>query len=62
MNCPKCSQPLRIASSKFDSAEGSTDVFRVLSFVCTNSKCELFGGKDLANPSKVAKVEKRKVN
>jgi hypothetical protein len=62
MNCPKCSQPLRIASSKFDSAEGSTDVFRVISFVCTNPKCELFGGKDLANPSKVAKVDKRKVN
>ena len=62
MNCPKCNQPLRIASSRFKSEEGSTDVFQVLNFVCTNPKCELFGGKDLANPSRVAKVEKRKVN
>ena len=51
-----------IANSKFESEEGSTDIYSVLTMVCVNHKCPNYSGADLNNPDKVAAVVKNKVN
>jgi hypothetical protein len=66
MECKECGQPLHIADSKFESAEGSTDVYSVLTMVCVNSKCGLWcgvrKGEALSTASKIAETLRRKVN
>jgi hypothetical protein len=61
MECPQCNSPLMVSDSKFESDIGTTDVYSVLTMVCINPKCELFAGKDLNNPKKVAAMAKNKV-
>jgi hypothetical protein len=62
MQCPECQQPLMVANSKFESAEGSTEVYSVLTMVCVNPKCPNFAGPNLNEPLKVAQVVRNKVN
>lgn len=62
MQCPECNQPLMVANSKFESAEGSTEVFSVLTMVCVNPKCPNFAGPNLNEPAKVAATVRNKVN
>jgi hypothetical protein len=49
------------SNSKFESAEGSTDVYSVLTMVCVNPKCGTYAGTNLNKPLKVAKIIKNKV-
>lgn len=62
MQCPECGSPLMVSSSKYESAEGSTEVFSVLSMVCVNPKCGTYCGPNLNEPRKVAAVVRNKVN
>jgi hypothetical protein len=62
MQCPECNSPLQVSNSKFESEQGSTDVYSVLTMVCVNPKCGLYCGKDLNNPLKVAQTVRNKVN
>jgi hypothetical protein len=62
VECQECKAPLMVANSKFESSEGSTDVYSVLTMVCVNPKCSNYAGTDLNNPAKVAAVVKNKVN
>lgn len=71
MNCPECGAPLMVANSKYESEQGSTEVFSVLTMVCVNSRldpvkktpvCSLYCGPDLNNPRKVADIIRNKVN
>ncbi len=62
MECPECRQPLLIAGSRFQSDEGSTEVYSELKMVCVNPKCGNYSGPDLNNPLKVAAVVRNKVN
>jgi hypothetical protein len=62
MQCPECEQPLFIANSKLESAEGSTDVYSVLTMVCVNPKCGTYAGPNLNEPLKVAAIVRNKVN
>ena len=62
MKCSQCSSPLIIANSLYESEESSTDVYNVLTLVCTNPKCGLYAGKDLNSPLKIAEIKKNKVN
>jgi len=61
MECPECRQPLMVASSKFESAVGSTEVYSVLTMVCVNHKCPNYAGPDLNSPLKVAEIVRNKV-
>lgn len=62
MQCPECQSNLMVANSKFESAEGSTEVFSVLTMVCVNPKCGLYCGPNLNEPLKVAATVRNKVN
>lgn len=71
MLCPECNKPLMISGSRFESEEGSTEVYRVLTLVCINSTidpvkkkpvCSLYCGPDLNNPLKIAAENREKVN
>ncbi len=62
MECPECKQPLMVANSKFESAEGSTEVYSVLTMVCVNPKCPNYCGTNLNEPLKVAATVRNKVN
>jgi hypothetical protein len=61
MNCPECGSPLIVANSKYESPEGSTEVFNILTMVCINPKCDNYSGTDLNNPLKVAATVRNKV-
>lgn len=61
MQCPECQSNLMVANSKFESAEGSTEVFSVLTMVCVNPKCPNFAGPNLNEPLKVAATVRNKV-
>jgi len=60
--CPECNATLMVSNSRFESDGGSTEVYNVLTLVCTNPKCGSFCGKDLNNPLKIVKELRRKVN
>lgn len=62
MKCPQCNSPLMVSNSKFESAEGSTEVYSVLTMVCINPKCGNYCGTNLNNPLKVAETVRNKVN
>jgi hypothetical protein len=62
MECPVCKQPLMVAGSKFESEQGSTDVYQVLTLVCDNPKCNNYAGLDHNNPRVVAGTVKNRVN
>ena len=62
MKCPECRAPLMVSSSKYESEEGSTDVYNVLTLVCINPKCDNYSGPNLNEPQKVAEIVRRKVN
>lgn len=71
MKCPECGSPLMVSNSKYESEEGSTDVYQVLTLVCVNSRidpvkktpvCSLYCGPNLNKPLKVAAIQKNKVN
>lgn len=62
MQCPECNSPLMVSNSKFESAEGSTEVFSVLTLCCVNPKCGTYAGANLNNPQKVAATVRNKVN
>jgi hypothetical protein len=62
VQCPECNQPLNVANSKFESEQGSTDVYSVLTMVCVNPKCPNYAGTNLNEPLKVAKTVRNKVN
>jgi hypothetical protein len=51
-----------VANSKFESEQGSTDVYSVLTMVCVNPKCSNYCGPNLNEPLKVAQVVRNKVN
>jgi hypothetical protein len=51
-----------VANSKYESAEGSTEVYSVLTMVCVNPRCEKYAGTDLNNPLKVAAIIRKRVN
>jgi hypothetical protein len=61
MLCPKCQSPARIASSKFESELGTTDVYNVQILVCVNSNCEN-NEPDLDSPKKTIDIVRNKVN
>lgn len=60
--CPECNSPLNVANSKFESEQGSTDVYSVLTMVCVNPKCSNYCGPNLNEPLKVAAIVRNKVN
>ncbi len=62
MKCPECKAPLMISSSKYESEEGSTDVYSVLTLACINPKCDNYCGPNLNKPLKVAATQRNKVN
>ena len=62
MQCPECSQPLMVSNSKYESAEGSTEVYSVLTMVCVNPKCPNYCGPNLNEPLKIATIVRNKVN
>lgn len=62
MQCSECGAPLQVANSKYESAEGSTDVYSVLTMVCVNPKCPNYAGPNLNEPLKVAAIVRNKVN
>lgn len=62
MLCPKCVQSLRIASGKFTSEEGSTDVYSEQTLVCVNPDCDNYSGTDLSNPKIIVQTLRNKVN
>lgn len=62
MQCSECGSPLMIANSKYESAEGSTDVYSVLTLCCVNPKCGNYAGPNLNQPLKVAATVRNKVN
>ncbi len=62
MTCKICSQPLMVSSSRFESEEGTTDVYQVMTLVCINPKCADYSGTDLNNPKTIAETVKNKVN
>lgn len=39
MNCPSCSNSLRIAKATYTSDVGSTDVYHEMKMVCANPEC-----------------------
>ncbi len=61
MNCPECNSPLMAANSKFESEQGSTEVYNVHTMVCVNPKCPNFAGPNLNEPLKVAATVRNKV-
>jgi hypothetical protein len=62
VECPECQQPLMVANSKYESAEGSTEVYSVLTMVCVNPKCPNYCGPNLNEPLKIAVIVRNKVN
>ena len=62
MECQECKAPLQFKRERFESEEGSTDVYVVLSGLCVNPKCSNYCGPNLNEPSKVAAVARNKVN
>lgn len=62
MQCPECNRPLMVANSKFESEQGSTEVYNVHTMVCVNPKCSNFAGPNLNEPLKVAATVRNKVN
>jgi hypothetical protein len=62
MKCEECNSSLFVSSSRYESEEGSTDVYSVLSLVCINPKCDNYCGPNLNKPLKVAAIQKNKVN
>lgn len=61
MLCPKCHNPVRIASSNFESEVGTTDVYNVQILVCVNSHCDNYES-DLDSPKKTIDIVRNKVN
>jgi hypothetical protein len=59
--CPICNNELKIAGSKFESPEGTTDVYSVLKMVCDNPKCDNYSGTNLNNPKWYTEI-RNKVN
>ena len=50
-----------VANSKYESPEGTTDVYNVLTMVCINPKCDNYSGTDLNHPKMVAATIQNKV-
>jgi hypothetical protein len=61
MNCPSCGASTRIASSKFESAVDTTDVYSVMIMVCVNPECKDHES-NLESPSKIVETIRNKVN
>lgn len=57
MKCNLCKQPLMVSNSS-QALKGSK-VENTLNYVCVNRNCEMYCGKDLSNPKKVAKTKKK---
>ncbi len=51
MKCPKCNTDAMMTSTKPFTEVGSTDVKKTNSYLCVNSKCAMYAGKDLNNPN-----------
>lgn len=62
MQCPECNNNLLVSNSKYESAEGSTEVFSVLTLCCVNPKCGTYAGTNLNEPLKVAQIVRNKVS
>ena len=62
VKCQECKQPLMVADSKYESEQGSTEVYNVLTMVCVNPKCSGYCGADLNEPRKVAEIVRNRVN
>jgi hypothetical protein len=62
MQCSECKSNLLVSNSKYESAEGSTDVFSVLTMVCVNPKCGTYAGTNLNEPLKIAATVRNKVS
>lgn len=62
MQCPECKSNLLVSNSKYESTEGSTEVFSVLTLCCVNPKCGNYAGPNLNQPLKVAATVRNKVN
>jgi hypothetical protein len=70
MKCTECGSPLFVASTRFVSEEGSTEVFQEHTMICLNSRidpikrtpvCSNYAGQDLNNPLKIVTVLRKKV-
>jgi hypothetical protein len=61
MNCPACGASTRIASSKFESDVGTTDVYSVMIMVCINPACTNHE-TNFESPSIVVETIRNKVN
>jgi len=61
VKCSECQKPLMVANSKYESPEGTTDVYNVLTMVCINPKCDNYSGTDLNHPKMVAATIQNKV-
>jgi hypothetical protein len=62
MKCPQCNLNATIANAEHKSDIGSTDVFVEQTYVCTNSKCGMYAGKDLSNPATIIEATRTKIN
>ena len=60
--CPECNNPLQYKRDRFESAEGSTDVYVILDGLCVNPKCSNYCGPNLNEPAKAAATVRNKVN
>lgn len=62
MQCNECGAPLMVSNNKFESEQGSTEVWSVLTMVCVNPKCPAYAGQNLNEPLKVSATVRNKVN
>jgi len=60
MQCPACNQRLQIGKVTY-TTEGEI-AYCNQPLICVNPQCEMYGGKDLSNPTKVVDVKKHKLN
>ena len=56
MQCPGCNQNLLIANSHPISENEEIKIIQTL--VCINQNCDLYAGKNLNKPNKIAKIIK----
>ena len=62
MKCEDCGKDMNIVDSEITSESGSTDVFCVQEFACTNRDCGAWAGNNLNNPLKSVKGLPIKMN
>lgn len=67
MKCLSCGLTLNIGVTSIEfegdkSPDTETIAFQVLPMICSNEKCELYGGKDLSSPTQVVEKIRQRLN